>query len=403
MQMIQALRNRSILNLWFGQLTSHIGDEIYKVAFIWLAIDVAGKNTGLFAAMQYVSVLAFGILGGKWSDRWNPFQTMMVTDLLRAILAMTPVLFHYLQWPAFGALVITSILISGLGAFFDPALQSSLPLICKDRKLLKGANGLLSTTFRLARVMGPALIGILASLILTIHYFTLNALSFVVSAICIRSVKKKFNSEVVHEAASTESMLGNLFYSFRILREKPIVFRVLILKTIVSGAWGLAYGLGIALMMREFSGNNVKAFGLVMGAYGVGNIITALVLGNMERKNSEWLVHLGLVWLGAGFIGIGLSHSLPLILFFSAFSAVGGPLNDLPSVDLIQGSFSGKDLPRIFRLKMTLDNLAYLVFLSLSPMLFHFLSVRSIIIACGAITIGAGAVGYQLMRSRGER
>jgi DHA3 family macrolide efflux protein-like MFS transporter len=400
MQMIQALRNRAVLSLWFGQLTSHIGDEIYKVAFIWLAIDVAGTNTGLFAAMQYFSVLAFGVLGGKWSDRWNPFQTMMVTDLLRAILALTPVFFHYLQWPAFGALVITSILISGLGAFFEPALQSSLPLICKDRKLLKGANGLLSTTFRLARVMGPAIIGVLASLILTIHYFTLNALSFVVSAICIWSVKKKYHADVVSLNASSESMLGDFQQSYRILRENAVLYRIIILKTIVSGAWGLAYGLGIALMMREFSGNNVQTFGLVMGAYGAGNILAALVLGNMERKNSEMLVHCGLIWLGAGFVGIGLSHSLPLILFFSAFSAVGGPMNDLPSVDLIQGAFAIKDLPRIFRLKLTLDHLAYLVFLSLSPLLFHFLSVRSIIMICGAITIGSGLVGLRLMKSK---
>jgi DHA3 family macrolide efflux protein-like MFS transporter len=404
MQMIQSLRNRAILSLWFGQLTSHIGDEIYKVAFIWLAIDVAGKNTGLFAAMQFIAVLAFGIIGGKWCDRWNPFRTMVITDLLRATLAMTPVIFHYLQWPAFGALVVTSILISGLSAFFDPSLQSALPVICHHPRMLKGANGLLSTTFRLARVMGPAIIGILANLMVTIHFFTLNALSFVVSAICIYSVQKKFHVDAATASPpSAETILGNFIQTFDLLRQRIILYRVIILKTIVSGAWGLAYGVGLAMMMREFSGNNVQAFGSVMGAYGVGNVLAAVVMGNMERKNPEWWLYLGLIWLGVGFIGIGISYSLPLILFFSAFSAVGGPMNDLCCIEMIQESIHVKDLPRIFRLKMTLDNLAFLVFLLLSPALFHYLSVRSVIILCGIITIGSGSVGYRWMQLRRDR
>jgi DHA3 family macrolide efflux protein-like MFS transporter len=401
MQMFHALRNRAILSLWFGQLTSHIGDEIYKVAFIWLAIDVAGKNTGYFAAMQFMSVLAFGIIGGKWCDRWNPFRTMVITDLLRALLALTPVVFHYLQWPAFGALVVTSILISGLGAFFDPSLQSALPVICQNPKILKGANGLLSTTFRLARVMGPAIIGILANLILTIHYFTLNALSFAVSAICIYSVQKKFQTHVIPvTAVSNETILGNFFQTFHLLQQRVILYRVIILKTIVSGAWGLAYGVGLAMMMREFSGNNVQAFGSVMGAYGVGNVLAALVMGNVERKNPEWWLYLGLIWLGVGFVGIGFSNTMPLILFFSAFSAVGGPMNDLSCIEMIQEVIQLRDLPRIFRLKMTLDNLAFLIFLLISPALFHFLSVRSVIVFCGIITIGAGMVGYRWMYLR---
>jgi DHA3 family macrolide efflux protein-like MFS transporter len=399
MLMFKAIQNRAVRSLWLGQLTSHIGDEIYKVAFIWLAIDVAGANTGLFGALQYVSVLAFGILGGKWSDRWKPYQTMMITDLIRAILTLTPVLFYYLEWPSFGALLVSSILISGFGAFFEPALQTALPQICKDRLLLKGANGLLSTSYRLARVLGPAIIGLLANLILTIHYFTLNALSFLISAIAIHSTKGYFRTSSDHHEISKETVLKNFSHSYQLLKDKNELFLVIMMKTIAGGTWGLTYGLGLALMMREFSGNDVQSFGLVMGAYGLGNVIAALIVGNMERKNSSLLVYIGLIWLGAGFIGIGASYSLPLILFFSAFTAIGGPLNDLPCIDMIQNSYSSKDIPRIFRLKMTFDNLAALILLLISPVLFHFFSIRSIIIACGFMTILAGAIGIQLHQS----
>jgi DHA3 family macrolide efflux protein-like MFS transporter len=399
MLMFKALSRKSIFNLWTGQVFSAIGDEIYKVAFVWLSVEMIGSNTGYLASLQLIALLLFGIFGGKWSDRWNPYKTMINIDLLRAFITLIPVFFFLLDRPSFPALVLSSILIAGLSAFFEPAIQTSLPLLCKDQALLKGANGLLSTTIRLARVTGPAIIGLLSTFIATIHFFSLNALSFLISALSIFSIRKSFPLHVT-APEQNEHILKNFIDSWEVLKKNRELYEVVIAKTITGGAWGLTYGLGIALMIHEMNPKDVTSFGLVMSAYGAGNVISALIVGNMQRKNPALLVYLGLAWLGIGFIGMVISHSFPLILFFAAFTAVGGPLNDLPCTDMIQSDIPLKDMPKIFRLKMTLDTLAAFIFMLASPLLFQFFEVRTVILACGVLTVYIGIYYYMKHHSR---
>ncbi len=388
MLMTRALKNKSILLLWIGQLSSNIGDEIFKVAFVWLAVTQIGANTGYLSSIQLFVFLIFGILGGKWSDRWSPSQTMINIDLMRMLITLIPVLFFLMGKATFIPLVISSILIAALGAFFEPAIQTSLPLLCNDLPTLKGANGLLATTLRLARVLGPAIIGILSIYVATIHFFTINALSFFISAISIYLIQKNFPVHSTSHLEQDEHILKNFFDSWKLLKKNHELYDVYMAKTITGGAWALTYALGIALLIHEIFPGDVKAFGLVMGAYGVGNVSSALVVGNMQRKNPARMVYIGLACLGVGFIGMAISHSYAFIVFFSAFAAIGGPLNDLPSTDLIQTTIEMKDLPKIFRLKMTLDNLAALIFLLFAPILFHLLTVRTVIFGCGALTLG---------------
>ena len=392
MLLFQALKNKTVLRLWIGQLGSAIGDEIYKIAFIWIAVDMIGPNTGYLASLQLISVLLFGILGGKWSDRWAPYKTMMGVDLLRALITLTPVIYFYLLRPSFPVLVLSSILIAGLGAFFEPAIQTSLPLLCEDKQTLRGATGLMATTIRLARVMGPATIGLLSAFVTTIHFFTINAFSFLFSAYSVFSIHKKFPIHA-SKPLENEPILANLIESFRALKKNKSLYDVVIAKTITGGAWGLVYGLGIALLIHEVSPKDVKAFGFMMSAYGVGNVIAVLLVGNMQRKKPERMVYLGLLWLGFGFIGIAMAHSFAWMLFFSAFTAIGGPLNDLPATDMIQSEIPMKDMAKVFRLKMTLDNLAALVFMLVSPLLFQHFSIRTVIFWCGVLVVGYGIKG----------
>ena len=93
--MIRALRKPQILRLWFGQAFSSIGDEIYRVGLIWLAVGVMGANTGYLAAAQTASLMLLSFVGGKWADQWNPRRTMIFVDLLRAVIVLIPVIISF--------------------------------------------------------------------------------------------------------------------------------------------------------------------------------------------------------------------------------------------------------------------------------------------------------------------
>src|SRR3954469_10308999 len=82
--------HRPIALLWGGQVLSALGDEIYRIALIWLAIDLVGSRAGYVGAVQSASLLIFGLLGGAWADRWDHRRAMIGVDTLRCIAVLIP-------------------------------------------------------------------------------------------------------------------------------------------------------------------------------------------------------------------------------------------------------------------------------------------------------------------------
>jgi len=153
------LRQRHLAILWVSQVLSAIGDNLYTIAVLWTAVRVAGGRAGIVAAAGTVATLVFGMLGGVYADRWDRQRTMAAVDLLRAAtVAVLPIL----AWRGMlqlWHLAAVAVVVSGLGALFDPALQASLPALVNDRQMLQATNGLMDMTRRLARAIGPSLAG----------------------------------------------------------------------------------------------------------------------------------------------------------------------------------------------------------------------------------------------------
>ena len=401
MLLLKALKNKTVAKLWLGQAGSSIGDEVFRVAFTWLAVQSIGSDAGYLNSLQLFAVLIFGIFGGKWADQWNPYQTMVRVDLARSLITLIPVILFYLHRPSFTLLVIASILLSGLNAFFEPALQSILPFVAKDPSTRKAANGLMSTTIRLARVLGPCMIGFLSLFLPEIHFFTFNAFSFIFSAYCVFSIRKSIQLAPTKPHLHKTHVFSNFVQSIKLLHQKPSVSRILYLKTLSGGAWGLVFSLGFALLAREIRPNSVKDYGLVMGAYGLGNILAALIIASLNRKNSERLVCYGLIWLGIFFSLIAFTTHFSLLLVLIAISAAGGPLNDLPFTDFIQTEYHGTDLTKIVRLRMIFENFFTLIFMLIAPFLFHHFKTRFVILFSATLILTWGV--YGLYRSFPKR
>lgn len=400
--MIKALRNRSIRLLWGGQALSAIGDEIYRVALIWMAVNMIGADTGYLAAAQMAALLTLSLIGGKWADHWDHSKTMIWVDALRSGIVLIPVIVFQFTPISLPLLLGVAITLSGLGAFFDPALQASLPRYARDLPTLRAANGLMSTTMRLARVVGPGIIGALTSFIPTLHFFTLDAVSFAASAISIHALAPppEHHAPVkkIPRAGFRETLASGFIAARRIQGMQFLIFS----KAIIGGSWNLAYGLGIALVVHKLAPHDVRAYGLVIAAYGIGNVTSALIIGNLSRARPILMIFSGYIWLAVGFIWISLTHNLPALMVATAFTAVGGPMNDLPFVDLVQSRFELSDMPKVFRLRMATETGASLVGMLVSPFLFRMYSTSAVIASCGGvILVAALAILFRMTRGHG--
>lgn len=391
LRIFKTLSHRPIFILWAGEAFSAIGDEIYKVALIWLAVKMVGSSAGYLAAGQAAAVLIVGLVGGIWADRWDPRKTMICVDWARGLIVLLPVFWAKFFPLNMGILIFVALTISGFSAFFEPALQSVIPRLAKDRELMQATNGLMGTTSRLARTVGPGLVGLLTGFIPIIEFFTLDAVSFAVSALAVKSLYRELPEQrfpkrrvPLHEA---------ILSGFRLIQDDARMKFIIYGKLVIAGGWSIIFPLGIALLIQEAYPGNVRAYGFLMASYGVGNLASALVLTNIDLTYPMRRIAQGFFLIGAGFIAMAIFKSMPLMMLAAAVSAIGGPLNDLAHLDMFQQKYSADKLAQVIRFRMVMECAGIMICLLIAPELFRLFPVRVVIGVSALMVALVGVVG----------
>ena len=390
--MLKALAHRPIARLWFGQALSSIGDEIYRVGLTWMAVQTIGADTGYLTAAQFAALMILSFIGGKWADQWDPLRTLIGVDLLRAVIVVIPVVYSFFAPVPLSLLVGVALALAGLSAFFDPALQTVLPRFAPDLYTLRAATGLMATTIRLARLVGPAVVGLLAGIIPVVHFFTIDALSFLISACSVRGLSPRPEQQF-KRPATAPGVWESITAGFRAVASRPGLGFIFTAKAITGGTWNLAYCLGFALLAQELAPNDARTFGLLIAAYGLGNFAGALVVGNMHRARPALMMFVGFAWLGIGFVGMALAPSLNLVMAAAAFAGFSGTMNEVTFFDLVQSRFPVSDMPKVLRLRMATDNATTLVLMMMAPLILKVMSVRMVIGLCGGLWVLVGLMG----------
>lgn len=399
LKLFRALAHRPIFILWSGEALSAVGDEIYKVALTWIAVGLVGARAGYLAAGQAGTILFFGLIGGYWSDSWSPRRTMVYADIGRGVLVLVPVAWAFFAPVNIALLTVVALSVAALSAFFEPALQAVVPRLAPNRELLQATNGLMGTTNRLARAVGPSLVGALTGLLPIVHFFTLDAVSFACSAWAITRLRGRLPERAlpVRGPGGLRAALGS---GFSLVRHDPVLRYVIYAKSLTSGAWTLVVPLGIALLVEQMLPGDVRAYGFLLASYGVGNVGAALVISNLTIRRPMRVMGLGYVVLGLGFAGLAWFHSFPGMMACAALAAIGGPMNDLAHIDLIQNRFPPERLVGIVRFRMAIEYGGMCCCLLVAPLLFSWLGARPVVAFAGFVNFSAGVGG--LMRF-GER
>jgi MFS family permease len=175
-------RNRSFRRLFMGQLISELGNWFNFIAALGLGRVVSGAATEVTAIIliaRLVPMTLFSPLAGAFVDRWSRRTVMIVTDLLRVVVALGFLLVRRPEdlWIAY----VCTALLSIFGSFFEAAKQATVPNITGERDLLAG-NALMFSSRFLFMSLGSALGGWTAAYIGYQAAFIINALSFFTSA-----------------------------------------------------------------------------------------------------------------------------------------------------------------------------------------------------------------------------
>ena len=279
-----------------GQGLSWIGDAFNPIA-LSVAVVLGGGGAaelGVVLASAVLGRLVCTLVGGVWADRITPHRIMVVADVTRAASVAGIALAFALGDPPVALLAGLAAVTAGAGAFFYPAFVSLRPLIVPTAAL-QTANGAISFLQSSAQVAGPVLAGLVVARFGPVAGFTVNALTFAWSAVCVARLRARAD-----HVAARAGMLTEIRDGLAEIRSRDWLWTSLLSAAMFHVAGGVFVVLVEVTAVRDLGG--AHALGLITAALGVGGLVGGLVGMRLQPRRM-------LLW---AFAALGLYPLFPL-------------------------------------------------------------------------------------------
>jgi MFS family permease len=270
-----SLRIPNYRRFFFGQLVSISGNWMQTVAEIWLILTLTGSGVavGLTTALQFLPMLLVGAWGGLVADRVPKRRLLVATQTLH----MLPPL-ALLALAATGAatpLAVFAVVFArgAVNAVDYPARQAFVMEIVGSKRVVNAVN-LNSVLVHSARIIGPALAGILIATVGVEPCFALNAASFAVMVVALRGM----DADALRPAELAPREPGAVRAGLRYVRATPQLWIPLGLMAIV-GTLGFNFQSILPLLATFTFEGGASAYAALLCAMGVGAVVGALTAG----------------------------------------------------------------------------------------------------------------------------
>jgi MFS family permease len=273
-QLLRAFRHRNYKLFFGGQLVSLIGTWMQSVAESWLVYRLTGSSAmlGVAAFASQAPVLLFATIGGAVADRVDRHRIIVITQILSMILPLTLAALTLTGSVKVWHVMALAACLGVVNAFDIPARQAFI-VDMVGREDLMNAIALNSSMVNGARVVGPAIAGLLVAAVGEGWCFLLNGISYlaVIAGLLMMDVPPR------PRARGGRSVLRDTIEGFRFVIGTAPVLALLLLLGTVSLA-GMPYAVLMPIFADKILHGGPRGLGLLMGATGVGALGGALSL-----------------------------------------------------------------------------------------------------------------------------
>lgn len=314
----RALRHRNYRLFFYGQLVSLIGTWMQTTAMSWLVYQITGSKLllGVVAAASSAPMMLFSLWGGAVADRYPKRAIILWTQAAQMVPAFV---LAALAWSGLATpwLIVLISLVSGVAMAFDMPARQAFTVEMTGREDLLNAISLNSSVFNGARVVGPALAGLVIGTLGTPMCFLLNGLSYIAVIIGLLMMRLPDYVPPGQDAAATGGAWGGLLYVLRHQRVRTILGLLG-----VVGIFGWSYAVLLPAFARDVFGLGADGYGVLMSASGIGALAGALTVATAGHVFPPRNVALGGVWLFSGaLLAFAFTTNFYLAL---AFMTLGG-------------------------------------------------------------------------------
>lgn len=304
-------RNRDFKTLLSTQGVSSIGDAVSFTALPLLVFALTGSGAvmGVVGALQTLPDLFFGMVAGALADRSDRKRMMYLADLGRALLTALIPISVWLGGPTLVVILIVAAPMSILRSLFLAGYTASVPAIV-GRSQLARANALFEAVYSTGYILGPAVAGILSTLIGPGPTLAIDAVSFLLSALGLVFVRR----QILPPTDRPEShILTDIREGIDFIVHHPTLRSAI-------GFWG-AIQITTAPLVPAVTVYITRdlafedwVLGLLLASYGAGTVVGALVISRRRRGSAGPVLLGGNLARGLILIGIAVAGRVELLL-----------------------------------------------------------------------------------------
>ncbi|HEX2698131.1 MAG TPA: MFS transporter, partial [Anaerolineales bacterium] len=296
-----ALRHRNFQLYFGGQLVSNAGTWMQVIAQGWLVYDLTHSELalGIVGFASAIPSLLVSPWGGVVVDRVPKRSLLILTQAGAMLLAFILAVLTFTHTVQAWHIVL---LAAGLGVInsFDAPGRQAFVVEMVGREDLPNAIALNSLMFNSARVVGPALGGLLLAAIGAAWCFTINGFSFLAVILGLWAMQVVRHERKVH----TESIWGQLTGGLRYVSSQ-VELGGLILTSLIFSIFGISYSTVLPAFVDHVLHRGAAVYGWLNAATGVGAVTSAIMIAN----------HRGSAWRGSWLFRGSLAFPIILILF----------------------------------------------------------------------------------------
>ncbi|WP_326983178.1 MFS transporter [Chryseobacterium sp. MYb264] len=317
----QAFRSTNYTLYFFGRSVSQFGTWMQRTAVVWVIYSMTHSAfmLGLTIFAEQFPSFIFSAFGGVAADRYNRYKIVQITQILSliqaSILAFLVMTGHQNIW----SFLILSVFLGIINAYDVPARQSMINEVVEDDDDLQSALSLSAAMASLAKLLGPALSGIILQKFGAGTCFLINAGSFAAVMASIYFMKiKTIPKKSIKKGTFTELAEG-----FKYIKQQPSIMWVIVMLCI-TGLFILPYDTLIPVYAKEIFNGDAQTFGYISSFIGAGAVLATVILASLKKGTSmRNILILSSIILSIGLICFSYTTNFYVSMFFAAVTGFG--------------------------------------------------------------------------------
>ena len=393
---LRSFRHRNYRIFYPAVFISNVGTWAQRVAQDWLVVTdlhKGGAELGIVTGLQFLPTLFVSLYGGILADRFSKRKLLMITNGGGAITALIMGYLIISNRVTINEVFILAFVLGLFSAIDSPVGQSFTPEIV-GKEDTRNAISLNSANFNAARLVGPAVSGLLIKAFGTGPSFILNAISFAIITITLTFIR---DHELQRNAPSQEK--PRISEAITYVRSRPDI-TALLFTVFITATFGLNFQIFNALMATKVFDKDAGAFGGLGSAIAVGTLAAGILSARSEQRRRPKFIMFTSALFGLTLIAIS---TMPTFLAYALFLPICGVI----AVGTMIQANSYVSITTPSALRGRVMGIYLLVFLGGSPIgspligvVSDAIGVRQAIAICGEVVSFGAGITFVLARKK---